>query len=291
MLCGAPPFVSEGFGDIIIMHVMKEPEPPQLRNAAIPDAVSESILRALAKNPDDRFQSMIDFQTALRGIGLPRATPVHGVPSVGTTSILEAVDVAQESRLRRRPISAFDATMATPAPVSVRPPSFAPSHIPTLVDSSASPKQTTTFRTATGEVTDTVHTSTNKRRNIIAAVSIVGFAAAGLTVTLLVTRSTPHPAGTAGPAATSPAPDPDPIPAALPERVPEFVPPPPPVPPPTVEPTRPPPVVEEPKHHGGGPGRPRGAGPKPPIKPQTPAQPEVQEPAATAGGKKNTERW
>ncbi|HEY5283581.1 MAG TPA: serine/threonine-protein kinase, partial [Polyangia bacterium] len=95
MLCGGPPFISEGFGDIIIMHVMKEPEPPQNKNPAVPDAVSEAILRALAKNPDDRFQSMIDFQTALRGIGLPRATPVHGVPSVGTTSILDGPAAAQ----------------------------------------------------------------------------------------------------------------------------------------------------------------------------------------------------
>jgi serine/threonine protein kinase len=36
MLCGGPPFISEGFGDIIIMHVMKEPEPPQNKNPAVP---------------------------------------------------------------------------------------------------------------------------------------------------------------------------------------------------------------------------------------------------------------
>ena len=279
MLCGGPPFVSEGFGDIIIMHVMREAEPPQQRNPAIPNEVSAAILRALAKKPEDRFQSMIDFQTALRGHAFSHGTPVHGMPSVGTTSILDA----PQETYSRRPPSAYDRTMATPAPVSVKPGTFPPSHVPTVVEPAPSPKQsTTTFRTATGEVADTALTSTGRRRTIIAAGSIVGLAAVGLAVTLLVTRPSPRPTGPAAePAATSPAPEPAAIPAAQPEPIPAIQP-----SAPVVAPT--PFPAEEGKHHKkASTNKPRNVGEKVADKP---AQPEVSAPAAP-GGKKNTERW
>jgi serine/threonine protein kinase len=287
MLCGGPPFISEGFGDIIIMHVMKEPEPPQNKNPAVPDAVSEAILRALAKNPDDRFQSMIDFQTALRGIGLPRATPMHGVPSVGTTSILDGPAAAQAT-YSRRPISAFDRTMATPAPVPVSPGTFPP-HVPTVVEQPTPSKQsTTTFRTATGEVADTTLTSTSKRRTIIATASIVGFAAVGLAVTLLVTRPSHQPAVPAKSAATAPEPEPEPAalpeaPVAQPERIPAIEPP---TPPPAVAPAT---LPAEDKHHRKGiANKPKSA---PGEKMSAPPAEHNDQPPATAGEKKNTERW
>ena len=284
MLCGAPPFVSEGFGDIIIMHVMKEPEAPQQRNPAVPDAVSAAILCALAKKPEDRFESMGEFQAALRGYALSHATPVHGMPSVGSTSILEGY----HEPLARRPVSAFDRTMATPAPVSVSPGTFPPSHIPTIVDPTTSPKQsTTTFRTATGEVTHTALASTGKRKTIIAAASVIGFAAVGLAVTLLVTRSSPQPTVPTAPAVAVPEPEPVAIPAppaAPPERIPAFEPPRP-APPPAVAPA-PLPAGENKHHKKGSSGKPKNVGEKVADKPAPP-----EESPAAPGGKKNTERW
>ena len=311
MLCGAPPFLSEGFGDIIIMHVMKEPVPPQQKNPAVTDDVSAAILRALAKSPDDRFQSMHEFQAALRSHTTTHSTPMQGVPSVGTTAILNE---QPESRWRRSG-AAFDETMATPAPVSLRPGSVPPgsprtapgewpgapvsgrpgsvppSHVSTVVEPVTSPKQTTTFRTATGEVADVSFTSTSKRRTVIAVGSIVGLAAVGLTITLLVTRPSPQAAPPAQPAARAPEPEPEPAaPAAQPERAPRFEPPPPPAP--TAEPI-PFPAEETRQHKKGSPGRPRKGVEKPSEKvagkPEKPAPPELP-PPSTAGGK-NTERW
>jgi len=294
MLCGGPPFISEGFGDIIIMHVMKEPVPPQHKNPAVPNDVSAAILKALAKSPDDRFQSMHEFQAALRSHVGNYATPVHGIPAVGSTAILNE----QPATHPRRSGVAFDQTMATPAPVSMRPgsyppsrpASYPPSRISTIVEPATSPKQTTTFRTATGEVADTALSARGSRRTVIAVGSIVGLAAVGLAITLLVTRPSPHPTGSAEPAATAPAPEPAPIPApppAQPEPVPAFVPPPPPAP--AAE--RPPvPAEEDRPHKKGSTSKPKKGGEKVADKPDKPAPPEVAPPAA-AGSKKNTERW
>jgi serine/threonine protein kinase len=286
MLCGAPPFLSEGFGDIIIMHVMKEPVHPQQLNPAVPHDVSAAILRALAKSPDDRFQSMHEFQAALRSHATIRSTPVQGVPAVGTTAILNA---QPDSRWRRSG-AAFDETMATPAPVSLRPGSFPPSHVSTVVEPLTSPKQTTTFRTAAGEVADTAFSSNGKRRAVIAVGSIVGLAAVGLAITLLVTRTSARPAGSAEPAATAPAPEPEAIfkpPAVQPEPVPAFEPPRP--PPPVVAPTPLPDEETRPQKHGGA-HKPKKGSEKVAERPDKPAPPAAPQPPPAADGK-NTERW
>jgi serine/threonine-protein kinase len=293
MLCGGPPFVSEGFGDLIIMHVMKDPVPPQHKNPLVPSDVSAAILRALAKSPDARFQSMIEFQAALRSHAGGRSTPVQGVPSVGSTAILGEQYASQA----RRSGVAFDQTMATPAPLSLRPGSYAssrpssvpPSHISTVVEPATSPKQTTTFRTASGEVADSDGTSPGKRRAVIAVGSIVGLAAVGLAITILVTRPSPQPSGSAEPAAAARAPDPIPIPAAPPaepEPVPAFVPPPPPAP--AAE--QPPAPAEEKWQKKGSANKHKKGGEKVTEKPEHPAPPEVAPPPAP-GGKKDTERW
>ncbi len=65
MLCGAPPFVSEGFAELISMHLMRPPAPPRTHNPAIGEEVEQVILRALAKEPDNRFATVQDLQRAL----------------------------------------------------------------------------------------------------------------------------------------------------------------------------------------------------------------------------------
>ncbi len=72
MLVGAPPFMSPGWGDIVLMHVTKPVPPPRAKNPAIPAELEAVILKALAKPPDDRWQSMNELDAALRtSIGAP----------------------------------------------------------------------------------------------------------------------------------------------------------------------------------------------------------------------------
>jgi tRNA A-37 threonylcarbamoyl transferase component Bud32 len=65
MMCGAPPFVSEGLGDILLMHLTQMPDPPSLRNPELPDWMEKILLKALEKNSTDRFSSMAEFLAAL----------------------------------------------------------------------------------------------------------------------------------------------------------------------------------------------------------------------------------
>jgi hypothetical protein len=230
------------------MHVMKEADPPHQKNPAVPFEVSAAILRALAKSPADRFQSMNEFQAALRAQVGSYSGPIHLTPPVGTTAILD-----EQRPASRSPSGlAYDVTF-TPSPVAVTPPPYrTPSsrgHPPS--SRSFTPpgetKQTTTFRNAAGETLDTDLTGRGRRRTALAVATIVGLAAAGLAVTLLVTRPadkpvSPESAATAAPSTPEPAPMPEP----------KFTPPPPPPvtpPPPVVEekPAPPDPVPEKPR--------------------------------------------
>jgi eukaryotic-like serine/threonine-protein kinase len=167
MLCGEPPFVSEGLGDLIIRHVMQPPPHPKTKNASIPDTVAAAILRALAKAPGERFQSMTELQTALRGQGA--VTSTHGSGSTSPTAPL--------------PESA-NLGLAAAA---------------TILSGS------TTFQTTTGELADEQVGSPRKRKVLVAVAGVVGLAAAGVIVTLLATGAPTKPSSTA-PAPTAPVP-------------------------------------------------------------------------------------
>ena len=66
MLTGTPPFMSEGWGEVVLMHVTKPPPPPRTRNPEISPELEGVILKALAKVPSDRWDSMADLGTALQ---------------------------------------------------------------------------------------------------------------------------------------------------------------------------------------------------------------------------------
>jgi serine/threonine protein kinase len=81
-VCGRPPFVAEGFGEIIAKHLGEPPPPPSSLCPAIPNEMEQALLRALAKDPDERFQSISELGMAmLRSVGLTTAssaaTPTH----------------------------------------------------------------------------------------------------------------------------------------------------------------------------------------------------------------------
>ncbi len=65
-ICGRPPFVSTGFGELVNMHLSVAPPSPRMTVPSLDENVEAIILRALAKAPDDRFASMGEFQAALQ---------------------------------------------------------------------------------------------------------------------------------------------------------------------------------------------------------------------------------
>ncbi len=65
MLTARRPFKNEDDPKSLMQRVLAEPPPP-LGRAEVPHALGEMILgRMLAKSPDERFQSMVDVETAL----------------------------------------------------------------------------------------------------------------------------------------------------------------------------------------------------------------------------------
>src|SRR5215510_2913138 len=56
MLCGRAPFVSEGFGEMVHLHISATPPSPRSIEPSIPEDLERLILWCLAKEPDERLQ-------------------------------------------------------------------------------------------------------------------------------------------------------------------------------------------------------------------------------------------
>jgi predicted ATPase/signal transduction histidine kinase/DNA-binding response OmpR family regulator len=57
MAAGTVPFESDDPMELVHAHIALEPEPPGIRNADLPEPVSNIIMKLLAKNAEDRYQS------------------------------------------------------------------------------------------------------------------------------------------------------------------------------------------------------------------------------------------
>ncbi|MBW3548488.1 MAG: Stk1 family PASTA domain-containing Ser/Thr kinase [Actinobacteria bacterium] len=66
MLTGRPPFTGDSPVAVAYKHVQETPRPPRERNADIPADLDAIVLRAMAKNADDRYPSAEDLRSDLR---------------------------------------------------------------------------------------------------------------------------------------------------------------------------------------------------------------------------------
>ncbi|MEV6211769.1 protein kinase [Kitasatospora sp. NPDC051914] len=57
-----PPFIGETPLSVVYQHVQDNPVPPSRANGRVPAELDELVLRSLAKNPDDRFQTADEFR-------------------------------------------------------------------------------------------------------------------------------------------------------------------------------------------------------------------------------------
>lgn len=62
--CGEPPFRGS-FSEVITQHVLNDPQPLRERAPDIPLAVEQVIMKALAKDPKERYSTISDFAYAL----------------------------------------------------------------------------------------------------------------------------------------------------------------------------------------------------------------------------------
>ena len=67
LLTGQPPFIGDDPVSVAYQHVYAEPEKPSTHRQALTPALDRVLLRALAKNRTDRFQTAREFSEALAG--------------------------------------------------------------------------------------------------------------------------------------------------------------------------------------------------------------------------------
>jgi serine/threonine-protein kinase len=98
-LCGRPPFLSEGFGELIQAHLAQLPPPLRSIDPAFPPQLEALVARLLEKSPDERPQTMralcaeLDSLTALLGAPVAALPPPRSPPATvkAATKVLPAV--------------------------------------------------------------------------------------------------------------------------------------------------------------------------------------------------------
>jgi eukaryotic-like serine/threonine-protein kinase len=93
MLTGTTPFSGESPVEIAMKHLSDPPRPPSVERPDIPPDLDMIVLRALAKSPDDRFQTAEEMDAELervsRGAGVTTAT------ADAATAVLSGAELAE----------------------------------------------------------------------------------------------------------------------------------------------------------------------------------------------------
>ncbi|MBU4174915.1 MAG: Stk1 family PASTA domain-containing Ser/Thr kinase [Actinobacteria bacterium] len=88
MLTGKPPFDGDTPVSIAYKHVREDPLPPSMVNPDVSPELEAVVMKALSKNPENRYQNVVEMQADLeRGLeGFPvYATPVLPLDQAGAT--------------------------------------------------------------------------------------------------------------------------------------------------------------------------------------------------------------
>jgi serine/threonine-protein kinase len=176
MLVGQPPFVSEGFGELVNMHLNVPPPSPRAFRPEINPQIDAIVLKMLAKAPEDRYPDMGSLTSAVRLAAGPPFSVHRSSPD-----------------LANAPTQAADAQGGAAA------------------GGRAAKAQVTTFRTGMGEVEQTLQPPSSSRGKIIGAAAAVALLGGGAFFLLGGSKPEPAPVAAAKPAAPPPAPPPAPV--------------------------------------------------------------------------------
>ena len=84
LLTGRPPFVADGMGALLVMHMSEAPPRPSALRHGVPPEVDALVLRCLAKNPAERFASGGELAIAI-GV-LTGSSPGLGYAAPGASA-------------------------------------------------------------------------------------------------------------------------------------------------------------------------------------------------------------
>jgi serine/threonine-protein kinase len=75
LLVGKPPFTSDTLVGILYKHISEAPEPPSQANSKVPPEIDAIVLKALAKDPAERYQSACEMRAEIDDVLLAPASP------------------------------------------------------------------------------------------------------------------------------------------------------------------------------------------------------------------------
>ncbi|MFN8129649.1 MAG: Stk1 family PASTA domain-containing Ser/Thr kinase [Candidatus Nanopelagicales bacterium] len=107
LLTGRPPFQGESAVSVAYQHVSESAVPPSQVDPAVPPELDGLVLKSLAKNPGDRYQTANEFKAdvdrAMQGLPVTGTIPSvrATVPSSSTTANLSPVSVAETGPAKR----------------------------------------------------------------------------------------------------------------------------------------------------------------------------------------------
>jgi serine/threonine-protein kinase len=101
LLTGEVPFTGENFVAVAMHHINTPPPPVSLKRPDVPQRVEAAVDKALAKEPEERFATMADFQAELEAC---LAEVRAGIDDRSATGILPVVKSprARKAKTRRR---------------------------------------------------------------------------------------------------------------------------------------------------------------------------------------------
>ncbi|MFN2488940.1 MAG: Stk1 family PASTA domain-containing Ser/Thr kinase [Actinomycetota bacterium] len=112
MLTARAPFTGDTPLSIAYKHVREEPSPPSRVNSDVPDELDAIVMKAMAKNPDNRYDGALDMKQDLDrflgGQGV-HATPLLAgdttvAPGAGSTQVMQREAYEPHRRRRSGPI-------------------------------------------------------------------------------------------------------------------------------------------------------------------------------------------
>ncbi len=106
LLTDRPPFVGESPVSVAYQHVSEQPIPPSQLDSQVTPQIDAVVLRALAKDPDARYQTAAEFKADVDRaiVGAPVTAPVPVVPPVAEpTAMMAPVATPEEEEKKRSP--------------------------------------------------------------------------------------------------------------------------------------------------------------------------------------------
>ncbi|MFL6373245.1 MAG: protein kinase domain-containing protein [Pyrinomonadaceae bacterium] len=189
VLTGRLPFESENEFELMKAQTELMPAPPRQLNPAIPEAVEEAIMRAIRKDPDERFQTAGDFREMLLESGLGADAVIHGATGSHRRAAASRPPVSKAATV------ADDGAQAMPAPTRLaatevaqpRTPVMAQTRVatapPVAAAATAGGMKSTRLATAPAPAAMPAQPASG---SFFSKLGIVHYAAAGLVLLLLI---------------------------------------------------------------------------------------------------------